>query len=86
MRYEVAHGGTLTDGKVFFDINKSDGKDTLDGLKVDSKGNVFYAGPDGIWVISPMVKYLGSIRRPNMPPIWPGRRWVFVYNSEFKRV
>jgi gluconolactonase len=64
MRYDVAKDGSLTNGKVFFDMNKTDGEDALDGLKVDRAGNVFCSGPDGIWVISPAGKYLGRIRTP----------------------
>ncbi len=64
MRYDVATEGTLTNGKIFFDMNKTDGEDALDGLKVDMEGNVFCSGPDGIWVISPSGKYLGRIRTP----------------------
>jgi gluconolactonase len=64
MRYDVAKDGTLTNGKVFFDMNETDGEDALDGLKVDRDGNVFCSGPDGIWVISGAGKYLGRIRTP----------------------
>lgn len=64
MRYEVAKDGSLTNGKVFFDMNKTDGEDALDGLKVDTNGNVFCSGPDGIWVISAEGKYLGRIKTP----------------------
>ncbi|NJM25392.1 MAG: hypothetical protein HC859_07800 [Bacteroidia bacterium] len=45
-------------------MNKTDGDDALDGLKVDVAGNVYCAGPDGIWIISPQGKYLGRIRTP----------------------
>lgn len=64
MRYEVARDGSLTNGKVFFDMNKTDGEDALDGLKVDDRGNIYCAGPDGIWIISPEGEYLGRIRTP----------------------
>ena len=64
MRYEVAKDGSLTNGKVFFDMNKTDGDDALDGLKVDRNGYVFCSGPDGIWIISPAGKYLGRIKTP----------------------
>lgn len=64
MRYEVAADGSLSNGLVFFDMNKTDGDDALDGLKVDSQGNVFCSGPDGIWIISKEGKYLGRIRTP----------------------
>lgn len=64
MRYDVAKNGTLSNGKVFFDMNKTDGEDALDGVKVDKDGNVYCSGPDGIWIISPEGKYLGRIRTP----------------------
>jgi gluconolactonase len=64
MRYDVARDGSLSNGNVFFDMNKTDGEDALDGLKVDTNGNVFCSGPDGIWIILPEGKYLGSIRIP----------------------
>jgi gluconolactonase len=64
MRYEVAKDCSLTNGKIFFDMNRSDGEDALDGLKVDTQGNVFCSGPDGVWIISPQGKYLGRIRTP----------------------
>ena len=63
-REEGDKEGTLTNGEVFFDMNKTDGDDALDGLKVDDQGNVYCAGPDGIWIISPDGKYLGRIRTP----------------------
>lgn len=63
-RYDVGKDGSLSNGKVFFDMNQTDGDDALDGLKVDTNGNVFCAGPDGIWIISPEGKYLGRIRTP----------------------
>lgn len=64
MRYEVSKDGTLSNGKVFFDMNQTDGEDALDGLKVDIQGNVYCAGPGGIWIISPNAKYLGRIVTP----------------------
>ena len=45
-------------------MNKTDGEDALDGLKVDTNGNVFCSGPDGIWIISSEGKYLGRIVMP----------------------
>jgi gluconolactonase len=64
MRYEVAKDGTLSNGKVFFDMNKTDNDLALDGLKVDTEGNIYSSGPDGIWIISPEGKYLGKIIVP----------------------
>ncbi len=63
-RYEVLKDGRLTNGRDFFTMNYTDGDDALDGIKVDGYGNVFCAGPDGIWIIDQSGKYLGRIRTP----------------------
>ena len=66
MRYDVAADGTLGSGRVFANItSKVEG--LADGLKVDAKGNVYTAGPGGIWVLSPDGKHLGTILPPEVP-------------------
>ncbi len=67
MRYEVNADGTLSNGKVFFDMTNAPGEDALDGLKVDQKGNLYVSGPGGLWVISPEGKLLGKISGPEHP-------------------
>jgi len=37
--------GTLSNGKVFFDMTFADGEDALDGMKIDQKGNLYVSGP-----------------------------------------
>jgi gluconolactonase len=36
-----------------------------DGLKVDSRGNIWTSGPGGIRIINPQGKVLGQIRTPD---------------------
>jgi gluconolactonase len=67
MRYEVAADGTLANGSVFFDMTSARGEDALDGLKVDTKGNVYVSGPGGLWILSPEGKHLGTIIGPEHP-------------------
>jgi gluconolactonase len=38
-----------------------------DGMKVDAKGNIFTAGPGGVWVLSPAGKHLGTIAPQETP-------------------
>jgi gluconolactonase len=65
MRYDVAADGSIANGKVFFDITRSvPGDDAWDGIKVDQRGNVYAAGPAGIYVLSPEGKHLGTITPP----------------------
>ena len=65
MRYDVTADGTIANGRVFFDITQSvPGDDAWDGIKVDRDGNVYAAGPAGIYVLSPTGKQLGTITLP----------------------
>ena len=61
MRYRVNPDGTLGDGRVFFDMTNAAGEDAIDGVKVDSQGNVYVSGPGGLWILSPAGKHLGTI-------------------------
>jgi gluconolactonase len=66
MRYDVLSDGSLVNGRVFADItSKVDG--VADGMKLDSKGNIYTAGPGGVWVLSPSGKHLGTIAPPETP-------------------
>ena len=64
MRYDAKADGTLTNGKLFFDMTSAKGDDALDGIKVDRQGNLYVSGPGGLWVISPEGKHLGTIITP----------------------
>lgn len=64
MRYEANADGTLSNGKVFFDMTGAKGDDALDGIKVDQQGNLYVSGPGGLWVISQEGKHLGTIIAP----------------------
>jgi len=67
MRYEVKADGTLSDGRVFFDMTSAEGEDALDGMKIDQKGNLYVSGPGGLWIISPQGRHLGTIIAPEHP-------------------
>ncbi len=63
-RYEVLPEGTLANGKKFFDLSASSEPGITDGLRVDTKGNLYETGPGGTWIISPEGKHLGTIVAP----------------------
>jgi gluconolactonase len=68
MRYEVQPDGTLAHGTMFVDATASHpGEQAWDGLKVDRRGNVWLAGPGGIWIVSPDGKELGRVAGPEQP-------------------
>jgi gluconolactonase len=64
MRYELNADGTLSNGKVFFDMTSAPGEDAIDGVKVDQQGNLYVSGPGGLWVISAQGKHIGTIIAP----------------------
>jgi len=64
MRYEANADGTVSNGRVFFDMTNARGEDAIDGVKVDRQGNLYVSGPGGLWVISPAGKHLGTIKVP----------------------
>jgi gluconolactonase len=63
MVYDIKPDGNIANGKVLFDATAwtKAKKGVPDGLKVDRKGNLFAAGPGGIYVIAPDSTHLGSI-------------------------
>jgi gluconolactonase len=63
-RYEVLPDGTLANGKLFIDLSKETERGITDGMRVDTKGNLYETGPGGVWIISPEGKHLGTIRAP----------------------
>ena len=62
-KFPVKEDGTLGKGELFYDATKNVGKlpGLPDGLKVDSKGNVWATGPGGVLIFTPEGKLLGRI-------------------------
>jgi gluconolactonase len=55
---------TITSGKVFYDataLTKTE-RGLPDGLKIDSKGNVFATGPGGVFIFNSSAKLIGKIK------------------------
>lgn len=68
MRYPVRPDGSLGEGTVFVDATTSHpGEQAWDGVKVDRDGNVYAAGPGGVWIIAPDGTHLGTIAPPETP-------------------
>jgi gluconolactonase len=64
MRYRVQPDGLVTDGALFLDASHDSAHGVPDGIRVDKKGNLYGAGPGGVWIISPEGKHLGTIKVP----------------------
>jgi len=61
--YDVTPDGNIANGKVLFDATSwaKTQKGAPDGMKIDRDGNLFAAGPGGVYVIAPDGTHLGSI-------------------------
>ncbi len=66
MRYDVKADDTLANGRSFIDLSDDRAPGITDGMKVDSKGNVWTSCCGGIWVLSPEGKKLGFVRSPEL--------------------
>ncbi|HLH04345.1 MAG TPA: SMP-30/gluconolactonase/LRE family protein [Bryobacteraceae bacterium] len=64
MRYDVSADGSVSNGRLFCDANSDTRDGAPDGMKVDTKGNVYSTGPGGIWILSPEGKHIGTIEMP----------------------
>jgi gluconolactonase len=65
MSYRVKPDGTLDAGTVLCDASSDKSPGSPDGMKIDRKGNIYSAGPGGVWIISPAGKHLGTIHMPD---------------------
>ena len=64
MRYAVKPDGSVANGTVLYDATADNAAGGPDGMKVDREGNIYSAGPGGVWVFSPNGKHLGTIKVP----------------------
>jgi gluconolactonase len=64
MRYTVQPDGTLADGKLMYDATSDTRPGAPDGMKIDQQGNLYSAGPGGVWIFSPEGRHLGTIDVP----------------------
>jgi gluconolactonase len=65
--YEVAPDGTLANGRIFGQESGAKDDGVPDGMKVDTNGNLFVTGPEGIWVWDAKGNHLGTIVMPEQP-------------------
>jgi gluconolactonase len=65
--FDVKPDGSLANRMLFAGGIKSDREPGVpDGMKCDSRGNVWVTGPGGIWVYAPSGELLGKVRIPEL--------------------
>jgi gluconolactonase len=64
LAYDVNGDGTISNGRVFHDAAEfvKTEKGAPDGMKTDKRGNLFGAGPGGVYIFSDDGTHLGTIR------------------------
>ncbi len=86
MRYRVKPDGTLTDPKLIYDATADPRAGGPDGMKVDMEGNIYSAGPGGVWIFSPEGKALGTIVMPeptaNLAWAGPDHKTLYICASK----
>jgi gluconolactonase len=78
--FDVAADGYLLNGRIFHDMNIAQ-PGSPDGMKVDSWGRVYCAGPGGVWVFDKEGAHLGTIITPEKPSncAWGDDDWRSLY-------
>jgi gluconolactonase len=78
--YDVAADGSLRNGHLFADMSAGQ-LGVPDGLKTDTDGNIWVAGPQGIWIFNARGDKLGIVALPKTPTncCWGGRDWHDFY-------
>jgi len=65
-RYPVRRDGSLGRGTLFIDLtNEIPGEEALDGIKIDTRGDLFLSAPGGVWIFGADGKHLGTITAPH---------------------
>jgi len=62
--WDMVNDSTFTNKRLFYTIPQTG---YADGMKVDSSGNVYCAGPSGIWVVTPSGVFITLISTPETP-------------------
>ena len=85
-RYDVKADGTVSGKKLMFDWTADKGAGVADGLKIDSKGNIWVTGEGGIRIVSPEGKVLGQIVLPevaaNLAFGGPDMKTLYIMGSD----
>lgn len=78
--FDVKPDGTICNGRVFAEL-KGDEPGNVDGMKVDSEGNIYVTGPGGIWIFDPSGSKLGRINIPEVSAnlAWGDEDWKTLY-------
>jgi len=66
MKFRVNRDGSVGDRQLLLDASSDKTPGGPDGIRIDREGNLYGAGPGGVWIISPAGKHLGTIHVPEV--------------------
>ncbi len=64
-RFEIQPDDSAVNGRVWLDMSSDPAPGIPDGMRVDAKGNVYDAGPGGVWIASPEGRHIGTFLLPD---------------------
>jgi gluconolactonase len=79
--YELDKNDKLVNGKIFYDASNESKKEmgSPDGMKIDSKGNIFATGPGGIWIFDSTGTVLGKIKVNDLTSNCSlSKEWIYI--------
>jgi gluconolactonase len=84
--FDVGEHDTFTNARIFYSAAGYDRKlrGLPDGLKIDSRGNVFATGPGGIWIFDRNGKLLGKYKLPDATSncaLSPDEKTLYITND-----
>jgi gluconolactonase len=79
--FDVKPDGTISNGRIFADLKGNNDEGNVDGMKIDSEGNVYVTGPGGISIFDPSGKKLGKIDMPEVSAnlAWGEKDWKTLF-------
>jgi gluconolactonase len=81
--FDVSADGSLSNGIVLAELKprNPDERGVVDGMKVDSDGNIYCTGPGGVWILNDAGRLLGRIVMPEVTAnlAWAGADWRTLY-------
>ncbi|MGH8019399.1 MAG: SMP-30/gluconolactonase/LRE family protein [Opitutaceae bacterium] len=64
--FSVSGDGVLVEGRIFATL-ESPAPGAAGGIKTDQAGNIYCAGPKGVWIFDEGGRHLGTIAVPETP-------------------
>ena len=86
--YDLNSDSSLSNGRIFASEAGPPKSGVPDGMKLDSNGNIYVTGPEGIWVWDPDGHHLGTIVMPEQPAnlAWGDADYGTLYITATKSV